>query len=66
MNINLQDIDWVSFATIGSFIIGFFALFNGSKKLNMIIKPKMKSGNIDMSKSEYTIEKHVNKDKKSK
>jgi hypothetical protein len=52
--------EWGFIFTVGGFIVGLIALFVASKKLVMVIKPKTKSGNIDMSKSNYILERHVN------
>lgn len=62
----IEGIDWGFVFTVGGFIIGVIALFFVVKKKIMIINPKTKSGKIDMSGSEYTLEKHIHNYRNSK
>lgn len=58
-----QNIDWGFVLTAAGFAIGVIGLFIGGKKLVQKITPRTKYGDIDMSKSEFTIKKEVYKHK---
>lgn len=54
-----QNIDWGFVLTAGGFVIGVISLFIGGKKIVQKITTKTKYGDIDMSRSEFTIKKEV-------
>ncbi len=55
----MENSDLELIINIAGLILTAVGLFVGGKKIIMRVGPKTKSGNIDMSNSEYTMEKHV-------
>lgn len=58
--------DWGLIVGIAGLLLTAIGLFWGGKKLVMKIAPKTKHGDIDMSNSEYTMEKHIHNPKKKR
>ncbi len=54
-----NKMDWGFIFTVVGVILGVISIFSASKKITQKISPKTKSGNIDMSRSNYTIEKNI-------